>query len=99
MNALPIAVAFVGAMGAFGFWTFFLARDSIRRAAPHSPPLRVEPERSRAAVVVPASKFQRVDEPRASAPRARTRIAVAVIAALIFVSVLAGGPRPPTRAS
>jgi hypothetical protein len=97
MTALPIALAFVGAMGAFGFWTVFLAQDSIRRAAPHSTPVPAERERSRATVVAPASRFHPVDEPR-SAPRAVTRVAIVVLAALIVVSALAG-PRPPTRAS
>jgi hypothetical protein len=86
MNALPIAVAFIGAMSAFGCWTFFLAQDSLRRPAVQSPPH----------AVVPPLRLNR-DEPRSPARGPLTRLAVLAIAGLIIVSVLAGGPRPPTR--
>jgi hypothetical protein len=99
MDALPIALAFLGAMGAFACWTVFLAQDSIRRAAAlESTPLRIEPERKRAPVVSLAPRLHRIDEPRSPAPRTATRVAVAVIAGLIVVSALAG-PKRPTRAS
>jgi hypothetical protein len=99
VNAVPIALAFIGAMSVFGCWTVFLAQDSVRRAAVQSSPLPAEPERRRAPVVAPALRLHRVDEPRSPARRPVTRLAVFVIAGLIVVSALAGGPRPPTRGS